>query len=48
VANICEVCGKTEGEETTGEQLMMETLHICEQCRQDRQSVEVESPSEQA
>lgn len=47
MASICEVCGKTDGEETASGQLMMETLHVCDQCRQDRQTADYESPIEQ-
>jgi hypothetical protein len=33
---MCEVCGKYEGEVSESAELMAETLHVCEACRNDR------------
>lgn len=43
MANLCEVCGRMDDETMETTELMAETLHVCEQCRKDRQSVEDES-----
>ncbi|WP_161780678.1 hypothetical protein [Tumebacillus flagellatus] len=40
MANVCELCGKSDGEpETgTGTEMSLDTLNVCENCRKDRQS----------
>jgi len=42
----CEVCGRAEqtavAEAATAE-IEMDSLHLCESCRQDRQAAEVET-----
>ncbi|MBL0388373.1 hypothetical protein JJB07_17345 [Tumebacillus sp. ITR2] len=40
MANVCELCGRTEGELETGTEMSLDTLNVCEQCRQDRRSDE--------
>ncbi|WP_394231930.1 hypothetical protein [Niallia oryzisoli] len=37
--NLCEVCGAKEGfEENNEETIRAVTLHICENCREDRKN----------
>lgn len=43
MANLCEVCGRMSDEDMETAELMAETLHVCEQCRQDRQYGEEEN-----
>lgn len=37
--SVCEVCGKAEEEEEASPGFLMETLHICPACREDRRSM---------
>jgi len=43
MAELCEVCGRLDNDTMETSELMAETLHVCEQCRQDRQFGEDES-----
>lgn len=46
--NICEVCGAVEedGEVTDASSVFMGNLHVCENCRQDRQPFQTQTVEE--